>query len=144
MKISTTRFGEVEVNEDAIFKFVLPMIGYENEDKFILIDHSKNSPFKWLQSVNSPELAFVMTSAVYFEFEYVIDIPDSAVEKLQIDSTEDILVMNIAVIPNSNPRAARVNLLAPVILNTAKRTAGQIILSGSGYDVNFPIFKDNE
>lgn len=144
MKISTTRFGEVEVNEDAIFKFVLPMIGYENEDKFILIDHSKNSPFKWLQSVNSPQLAFVMTSAMYFEFEYVIDIPDSAVEKLQIDSTEDILVMNIAVIPNSNPRAARVNLLAPVILNTAKRTAGQIILSGSGYDVNFPIFKDNE
>lgn len=144
MKISTTRFGEVEVNEDAIFKFVLPMIGYENEDKFILIDHSKNSPFKWLQSVNSPQLAFVMTSAIYFEFEYVIDIPDSAVEKLQIDSTEDILVMNIAVIPNSNPRAARVNLLAPVILNTAKRTAGQIILSGSGYDVNFPIFKDNE
>jgi len=143
MKINTTRFGEVEVNEDAIFEFVLPMIGYEKEDKFILIDHSKNSPFKWLQSVNSPELAFVMTSAIYFEFEYVIDIPDSTVEKLQIDSTEDILVMNIAVIPNSNPRAARVNLLAPVILNTAKKTAGQIILSGSGYDVNFPIFKDN-
>lgn len=144
MKISTTRFGDVEVSDDAIFNFVLPMIGYEKEDKFILIDHSKNSPFKWLQSVNSPELAFVTTSAMYFEFEYVIDIPDSAVEKLGVESVDDILVLNIAVIPNSNPRGARVNLLAPVILNTAKKTAGQIILSGSGYEVNFPLFKDKD
>ena len=34
MKISTTRFGEIEVNDDAIFTFVMPMIGYEDEDKY--------------------------------------------------------------------------------------------------------------
>ena len=142
MKISTTRFGEIEVSDDAIFTFVMPMIGYEDEDKFVIIDHGEDSPFKWMQSLKTPELAFVMTSAVYFEFDYVIDIPDSTVEKLKIESTDDILVLNVAAIPNSNPRGTRVNLLAPVILNTAQKTAGQIILSGSGYDVNFPLFKD--
>ena len=142
MKITTTRFGEIEVNDDAIFTFVMPMIGYEDEDKYIIIDHGEDSPFKWLQSVKSPELAFVMTSAMLFEFDYVIDIPDSAVEKLKIESTEDILVLNVAAIPNSYPRGTRVNLLAPVILNTAQKTGGQIILSGSGYDVNFPLFKN--
>ena len=111
MKITTTRFGEIEVIDDAIFTFVLPMIGYEDEDKFIIIDHGEDSPFKWMQSVKTPELAFVTTSAMYFEFDYVIDIPDSAVEKLKIESTDDILVLNVAAIPNSNPRGTRVNYL---------------------------------
>ena len=142
MKINTTRFGEIEVNDNSIFTFVMPMIGYENEDMFIVIDHGEDTPFKWLQSVKTPELAFVMTSAIFFEFDYVIDIPDSAVEKLQIESTDDILVLNVAAIPNSNPRGTRVNLLAPVVLNTAQNIGGQIILSGSGYDVNFPLFKN--
>ena len=142
MNITTTRFGEIEVEEDSIFTFVMPMIGYEDEDKFIIINHGEDSPFKWMQSVKTPELAFVTTSAMYFEFDYIIDIPDSAVEKLKIESTEDILVLNVAAIPNSNPRGTRVNLLAPIILNTAQKTGGQIILSGSGYDVNFPLFKN--
>lgn len=142
MKINTTRFGEIEIDDNSIFEFIMPMIGYDDEDKFVIIDHGEDSPFKWMQSLKSPELAFVMTSAAYFEFDYVIDIPDVAVEKLGITSTEDIIVLNVAAIPNNNPRGTRVNLLAPVILNTKDKKGGQLILSGSGYDVNFPLFKN--
>ena len=73
MNITTTRFGEIEVEEESIFTFVMPMIGYEDEDKFIIINHGEDSPFKWMQSVKTPELAFVTTSAMYFEFDYIID-----------------------------------------------------------------------
>lgn len=142
MKISTTRFGEIDIQEDAIFSFLIPMIGYEDEDKFVIIDHGDDSPFKWMQSTKSPELAFVLTSAMYFDFDYVIELSDSIVEKLEIESSEDIFVLNVASIPNNNPRGTRVNLLAPVVLNTVKKIAGQVILSGSGFDVNFPLFKD--
>ena len=58
------------------------------------------------------------------------------------NSVPAIGALNVAAIPNSNPRGTRVNLLAPIILNTAQKTGGQIILSGSGYEVNFPLFKD--
>ena len=44
MNITTTRFGEIEVNDDAIFTFLMPMIGYEEEDKFVIIDHGEDSP----------------------------------------------------------------------------------------------------
>jgi len=142
MKLNTTRFGEIEVNDDAVFNFLVPMIGYEEEDKYVIIDHGEDSPFKWLQSVNTPELAFVLTSAAYFDFEYIIDVPDYAVETLKISSIEDVCVLNVAAIPNSNPRGTRVNLLAPIIINTVEKIAGQVILSGSGYDVSFPLFKD--
>jgi len=142
MKLNTTRFGEIEVNDDAVFNFLVPMIGYEEEDKYVIIDHGEDSPFKWLQSVNTPELAFVLTSAAHFAFEYIIDVPDYAVETLKISSIEDVCVLNVAAIPNSNPRGTRVNLLAPIIINTVEKIAGQVILSGCGYDVSFPLFKD--
>ena len=51
--------------------------------------------------------------------------------------------MNIASIPQDNPRGATLNLLAPIVFNLKEKIAGQIILSGSGYDISFPLFKQN-
>ncbi len=49
--------------------------------------------------------------------------------------------MNIASIPQDNPQETTLNLLAPIIFNLDEKLAGQVILSGSGYDVSFPLFK---
>ena len=34
MKIQTTRFGEIEVNENSLFNFASPIIGYPEETTF--------------------------------------------------------------------------------------------------------------
>ena len=49
--------------------------------------------------------------------------------------------MNIASIPQDNPHGTTINLLAPLVFNLDKHVAGQVILSGSGYDISFPLFK---
>ena len=51
--------------------------------------------------------------------------------------------MNIASIPQDNPQGTTLNLLAPLVFNVNTQLAGQVILSGSGYDVSFPLFKKN-
>ena len=53
------------------------------------------------------------------------------------------LVMNIASIPQDDPQGTTINLLAPIIFNLDEQLAGQVILSGSGYDISFPLFKKN-
>ena len=63
------------------------------------------------------------------------------VEILKIKTVENILVMNIASIPQDNPQGTTINLLAPLVFNLDEKIAGQIILSGSGYDISFPLFK---
>lgn len=141
MKISTTRFGEVEIEENRIFEFVIPIIGFNEFSKFVLLDLSKDKFFKWLQSVDEPSLAFPVVSVFSLGVEYSIDLPDDVVEKLKIESVESLLVMNIASIPQDNPQGTTINLLAPLIFNLDKQISGQIILSGSGYDVSFPLFK---
>jgi len=144
MNILTTRFGEIEVNDNMVFDFLMPFIGYEKCTKYVLLEHNGSSSFRWLQSVEVPELAFAVASTSLLNLEYVIDLPDSAVEKLKIESIDDVLVLNVASIPHNNPREATINLLAPIIMNLKDKVAGQVILTGSGYDVSFPMFQREE
>lgn len=141
MDIETSRFGKITVNEEKLFNFVLPVVGFDELSKFVLLEHSNDSMFKWLQSIENPLLAFPIVSCANLAMDYVIDLPDSAVDALQIESVDDLLVMNIASIPSDDPSGATINLLAPLIFNVKNKLAGQIILSGSGYEVSCPIFE---
>lgn len=143
MKINTVRFGEIDIDESRIFNFSLPIIGFKELTKFVILDFNKDNFFKWLQSVEDPALAFPIVSVFSMNLDYSIDLPDNVVETLKIKSVESILVMNIASIPQDNPQGTTINLLAPIIFNLDESLAGQVILSGSGYDISFPLFKQN-
>lgn len=141
MKIRTSRFGEIEISEERIFEFVLPIIGFNELKRFVILDLNQDSFFKWLQAVDDPELAFPIVSVFSMNVDYAIDLQDDVVETLKIDNVENVLVMNIASIPQDNPQGATLNLLAPLIFNIGNQLAGQVILTGSGYDISFPLFK---
>ena len=141
MKINTVRFGEIEIDENRIFDFKLPIIGFNELNKFVLLDLNKDKFFKWLQSVEDPSLAFPVVSVFSLDLEYSVDLPDNVIDILKINNVESILVMNNASIPQDDPQGTTINLLAPLIFNLDTQTAGQIILSGSGYDISFPLFK---
>lgn len=141
MKLNTVRFGEIEVDEKRIFRFALPIIGFNELKDFVILDANKESFFKWLQSVEDPALAFPIVSVFSMNLDYSIDLPDNVVEALKITEVENLLVMNIASIPQDNPQGTTINLLAPIVFNLGEQLAGQVILSGSGYDISFPLFK---
>lgn len=144
MKLNTVRFGEIEIEEDRIFNFAMPIIGFDMLHKFIILDPNKETLFKWLQSVEDPTLAFPIISVSALDLDYTIDLPDSVVEVLNITNVESLLVMNITSIPQDNPKGTTINLLAPLIFNLDNQTAAQIVLSGSGYDISYPMFKENK
>lgn len=143
MKLNTVRFGEIEIEEDRIFNFVMPIIGFDALKKFIILDPNKETLFKWLQSIEDPALAFPIISVSALDIDYTIDLPDNVVENLKITNVESLLVMNITSIPQDNPKGTTINLLAPLIFNLDEQVAGQVVLSGSGYDISFPMFKNN-
>ncbi len=141
MKINTVRFGEIEVDDNRIFDFKLPIIGFNELSKFVILDLNKDNFFKWLQSVEDPSLAFPVVSVFSMNVDYSIDLPDDVIEALKISNVESLLVLNIASIPQDDPQGTTINLLAPIIFNLDENIAGQVILSGSGYDISFPLFK---
>lgn len=141
MNINTTRFGEIEVAEDTLFEFVCPILGYESETQFALIEHNQSSNFKWLQSTKTPALAFVVTIAGFFDIDYSFELPEITQEELGIETAEDVVAFNIVVIPHDNPRNSTINLLAPIIVNVSNKKAGQIVLSGTNFSVTHPLLK---
>ena len=143
MKINTVRFGEIEIEKERIFKFKLPIIGFNDLKDFVILDLNQESFFKWLQSVEDPALAFPIVSVFSLGIDYSINLQDEVVDILKIKNIESLLVMNIASIPQDNPQGTTLNLLAPLVFNLDESIAGQVILSGSGYDVSFPLFKNN-
>ena len=103
MKINTVRFGEIEIEKERIFKFALPIIGFNELRDFVILNLNKDSFFKWLQSVEDPALAFPIVSVFTMKLDYSIDLPDNVVEILKIKNVESLLVMNIASIPQDDP-----------------------------------------
>ncbi len=140
MKINTTRFGEIEVTEELIFNFESPIIGYEELSKYTLIDHNENSCFKWFQSAEAGEVAFPVTTTSYFNIEYDFEISDSDAEKIALTSVENLIVLNIATIPHSNPKNTTINLKAPIIINVENKKGMQIVLNDDRYAIRYPLF----
>ena len=141
MKFNTEKFGEIEAEENRIFDFVLPIIGFDELKKFIILDPNSESLFKLLQSIEDPALSFPIISVAALDLDYSIDLNDDVICDLGIVNSESILVMNITSIPQDNPKGTTINLLAPIIFNLDNQKAGQIVLSGSGYDISYPMFK---
>ena len=141
MIINTVRFGEVDIDESRIFDFVMPVIGFNELTKFIILEPNEGTLFKWLQSTEDASLAFPIISVASLDYDYSVDLSDNVINVLEITNPESLLVMNITSIPQDNPRGTTINLLAPLIFNLDNQKAGQIVLSGSGYDISYPMFK---
>ena len=142
MQLNTKHFGTMEVDEKGIIDFPHGLPGFDKVKRFILLGAGEDDlPFKWLQSVDLQELAFVMVDPFYIRKDYDIDIDDEVVETMEIESPKDIMVFSIVVIPDDASKMT-VNLKAPVIINTEKRKGMQIVLDTDKYSVRHYILEE--
>ena len=68
MKKINTRFGEVEYDPDNLLHFPTGLIGLPNLHHFIVMPNKKEGPLFWIQSINDPDIAFVLTDPTNFFF----------------------------------------------------------------------------
>lgn len=144
MFIETTRFGKIEIDENLIFNFIKPILGYDHLKKFILLDHTTESPFKWLQSIDDSTVAFPVTFPELFNIEYEYVIPKEDADILEITSVDQLLSFNIARIPAGNPALSTINLLAPIIVNAETKNAIQLVLTDTNYSVKEKLFDETK
>ena len=137
LTIETKKFGTVDVNKNAIFNFVSPIIGFNEHKNYTIIDYKPDSPFKWLQSMEDMDLAFPVTLCSFFNIDYQFDIPDEEAQKLDIQNPDDVFVCNIANIPMSNPQGATINMLAPIVINIKIKIAMQLVLKNTDFEVRY-------
>ncbi len=143
IQLSTSRFGTIEVDNQNIIEFVSPILGFEQFKTFVLLDHAENSPFKWLQSTENEDLAFVVTNPKFFGIPYEFALPDDAVAKLSIQTADDVIVFTIVNIPQSNPALMTANLLAPIVINQNNLQAMQVVLQDTQFNTRTRLLADS-
>jgi flagellar assembly factor FliW len=128
MIIHTTRFGDIECPEEKIVKIPSGIIGFPASTRYLILDHDRDVPFKWLQSLDQEELAFVIVDPVWFKPDYRVTIAlDEIVELGPVDERELVMFV-ILTIPSDDPSCMTANLRGPVVVNAETRMAKQLIL----------------
>ncbi len=138
IKFETSRFGEVEVTEDKVILFANGIPGFEVNKRYILIDHDDGGMFKWLQAVDDPQLAFLMTDPCIFKHDYKVSISKPELNSLEAENLSTIVTLvTVCVEPENNLMA--LNLKGPIIFNSANMTGKQLIVDKEGYSCRFEV-----
>ena len=140
MEIKTTRFGQVEIDENLIITLPEGILGFEDFRRYIILDHfDKESPFKWLQSVEDPSLAFVITDPLVFIPEYKARISKEEVSSIELSDVSKSIIVVIVNIKRDHSEIT-INLQGPVVINADKKLAKQVVIRESDYSVRHTIF----
>jgi len=141
MKVYTTSFGEIEINDETILTFPAGILGFPNYQKYCLIDVDENSPLKWLQSIEEPSLTFVVTDPNLFRPDYSIDAWKKDLEDIEGTKAEDIIVLVLVTVP-TDPSKMTANLKGPLLINTSNNLAKQLVVDNPDYDIKYRLLPD--
>lgn len=119
------------------FKTGLPGLPEDLKD-FNLIAIDKDSPFYLLQSTKDEEICFIVINPFLFFPGYEFDISNEEKTKLDLENNNDIAVFCI-VNASEGLKTATVNLLAPIVVNTATGAAKQVVLNDQRYTIRQPL-----
>ncbi|WP_338540815.1 flagellar assembly protein FliW [Paenibacillus tundrae] len=138
--IHTSTWGEVEVSGDDVYQFPKGLPGFEEETEFALIPW-EGTPFVYLQSLQEPDLSFLLVSPFTFVSDYSFEL--SEVDKGEMGIVDQVSVYSIVTI-HSQTNKSTMNLLAPVVLNPENRVGKQVVLHQSSYETRHLIWAEDE
>ncbi len=141
MIIATSRFGQLEVDDQRLITFEKGILGFPNFHRYALVQTGEGSGFYWLQSVDTPELAFVVTDPRLFIADYVVPIKADELARLGLDSVEGAQVF---IIVNKVEDMLTGNLQGPLVVNLETRAARQLVLSDRRYSTRHPLMRVGE
>ncbi len=136
MMVNTTRFGEVEVDDLRVINFPKGLLGFSSYRRYVLLQPNEDSFFYWLQSVDAPELAFVVTDPRLFVSTYRIPFKQEQMQEMGIESLDEAEVF---VIVNKHDDVLTGNLQGPLVVNVRCRVGQQLVLSDRRFTTRVPL-----
>ncbi len=147
IEFDSTRFGSIRVGEDKIIHFVKGIPGFERLKRYILIDHDPEGLFKWLQSVDDPEVAFLLTYPTLFKPDYNLPLRKADLDGLEIDDINNLVIL-VMVCVSRKKGTISLNLKGPVLFNSKNMKARQYIVDADdfpcGYEVKLSSIKTEQ
>jgi flagellar assembly factor FliW len=142
MDIQSTRFGMMSVDDDRIITFPHGLLGFPEHKQFALVQTGEENYFFWLQSVDEPNLAFVVADPTIFFKGYEIPLRDETRQDIQLGEEEGAeAALQMFVICNKVGEWLTGNLLGPLVINAQNRLAQQVVLTEKKWTTRQPLIR---
>ncbi len=139
MKYTSSRLGTFEIKEESVLTFPSGLLGFPEIRRYVMLDHDTEAPFKWLQSLDEPALAFVIIDQDLVLNTYRVEVSAEALAEVQAQGEEDLLIAVILTIPSDDPGRITANLRGPLLMNPRTRLCKQLVLSDE-FPTRHPLF----
>lgn len=128
MKLLTRDLGEIEIDEKDIVTFTGPIFGFEQYRRFVFLYREEIvENFIWLQSVEEPELCFILVQPDLITDHYRPQLPPEAKTLLGDGGWMCWLIVSL----REPFQDSTVNLRSPIVVNPEEHKAAQFVLEGN-------------
>jgi flagellar assembly factor FliW len=134
--LKSTRFGDVELEDEAVVEFPSGLIGLRGH-RYALLPHGPDGVFVWLHSMEDPDLALPVTRPWGFFPQYEVELSDSEAERIGVsDPAQAEVYVTVRAAEEAENFSA--NLRAPIII--AGGRGYQVINEADDAPVRAPLF----
>ena len=138
MEIESSRFGRMEVNDERIITFERGLLGFPELRRYALVQAGEDNYFFWLQSVDEPGLAFVVTDPTIFFKDYDVVLKEETQQEIALT---DPAYAQVFVICNKVGDWLTGNLQGPLIVNAQNRRGQQVVLKDKKWTTRQPLLR---
>ena len=137
LRLESVLLGPLEIRSDTVITFPAGLPGFTAMRSFALVDTQRDE-LVWLQSVDDPELAFLLADPFTVVPGFEVDIPAPDLAAISGSGARDaLLVLVVVQLEGGVPVAA--NLQSPMIIDRERRQGRQVVLPDSDYSMHHPI-----
>ncbi|HBF2787939.1 TPA: flagellar assembly protein FliW [Clostridioides difficile] len=116
------------------------ILGFENLKEYELLDIENEDILKEFNSIEEDCIGFIVVSPFEIIKEYEIVLNQETIEKLEVKSPNDIMLLNIITVGQTLEEST-VNMKAPIVINVRNNCGMQIILQDEEYSIWHPLLR---
>jgi flagellar assembly factor FliW len=125
-------------SKDSIIHFDEGLIGFSECKDFVLMESENLTPFRLLQSVEFPDVGFLVLEPTVLVNNYYNQVPLREWESVGVTDETKPLAFVIVVI-GTTPTTSTGNFQAPLLVNYDRMIGKQIILTDPCFSVRHPL-----
>lgn len=139
IQATSSRFGAFDIDNDSVLTFPSGLLGFPESRRYVLLDHDTEAPFKWLQSLDEPAVAFVIIDPDLLQADYRIEASADAMAEVLGSDAGELSTAVILTIPSDDPSCMTANLRGPLLMNRRTKLCKQLVLSDE-FPTRHPLF----
>jgi flagellar assembly factor FliW len=125
VSFQTSRFGSLQVENDKIIHFPNGLLGFPEVKRYVLMDY-KDTPLKWFQAVDEPDVAFIVAEPGIVLPGFNVELDAVTKQTLQLEKDEDLVVLVVLRVEDDRVIA---NLKGPLMINSKLMLGVQAVVN---------------